>query len=200
MDKALLRALFLVVSCACFLGCVAPHPPPDVFVDKARFKTQEWDLAFFDFEYTATEPGQVGTLTYDDVGIDAGRSVSAMLSTSIAKLDGVRVVERKDLDVLQDEQALQSSRIVNQDEAVRIGQLMGADAVCLGQVTQFTLWKDVLAAGSTVAFTMKVVSVEDGRLLMSGSVSHVGVSMDLVPNIQHCANQIANSLRAELTK
>lgn len=66
--------------------------------------------------------------------VNLGKAVAAMLVTEFSGRDGMQVVERRELNDLLTEQRLALSGRVDENSAVEIGKLLGAQYVFHGQV------------------------------------------------------------------
>lgn len=71
---------------------------------------------------------------------------------------GVSVVERNQLEKVLAEQQLGYSGLVNIDSAKRIGQLLGADAMLLGNINDL---------GNTISISARIVDTESGNSLVA---------------------------------
>ena len=85
-----------------------------------------------------------------------GKAVSAMLITELSEREGMRVIERYRLQDLLTEQRLSLSGRVDEDTALEVGQMAGAQYIIHGQVT---------AIGETVRMDMRAVDVETSEVL-----------------------------------
>jgi len=87
-----------------------------------------------------------------------GKAVSAMLVTEFSGREGIRVIERDQLNKLLTEQKLALSGRVEEASAVEVGKMLGAQYVLFGQVTSMgaQLRMDIRA---TEVETSRVVSV-----------------------------------------
>jgi TolB-like protein len=85
-----------------------------------------------------------------------GKAVSAMLVTELSEREGIRVIERYRLQDLLTEQRLSLSGRVDEDTAIEVGQMVGAQYIIHGQVTTI---------GETVRMDMRAVDVETSEVL-----------------------------------
>lgn len=112
---------------------------------------------------------------YDDPRI--GRGISQMLITALLKTDRFRVVERNEnvLKQLFKEQELVLSGIIDSKTAITIGNLLGADAIVIGEISEFGIRKfgAYLGFGGTKSITTRVVidcrliNTSTGEILLS---------------------------------
>lgn len=94
---------------------------------------------------------------------------------------GFQVIERQSIGKVLSEQKLQMSGLVDASTAVKIGKMIGVDAVVLGNVTtvqRTEMKQDTRNARSVVTITivsnatMRVVGVERGNVLMIVTISY----------------------------
>lgn len=82
---------------------------------------------------------------------------------------GIRIVERRYLETVRDEQRLQVSGKVADDSAMHIGKWLGADSLVMFQIDQ-PRWQDRLSARyyermAPVVVSIKILAVETGEVL-----------------------------------
>lgn len=116
----------------------------------------------------------------------SGKAVAGVLCQELMAVPGIRVVERERLSTVISEQRLGHSDLADPKTAVRLGRLIGADAVMTGSVTQydsssipiflglFTHYADVYNVGAAV----RMISVETGEACFSGRCSQSGASYE----------------------
>lgn len=64
-----------------------------------------------------------------------GKAIAAMLVTEFSGREGMQVIERQEIRSLIEEQEMALSGVLNENEAVRIGRLLGVQYVLVGAVT-----------------------------------------------------------------
>ncbi len=85
-----------------------------------------------------------------------GKAVSAMLVTELANREGIRVIERYNLQDLLMEQRLALSGRVEDDTALEVGKMVGA---------QYTIYGQVTSVGETTRMDIRVVNVETTEIM-----------------------------------
>ena len=85
-----------------------------------------------------------------------GESVSELLSSRFSQTTIFNLVERKNLDKILKEQELQLTGATDQNSAVNIGNLLNADALVYGSITEL---------GDMFNITVKLVDVETGKVI-----------------------------------
>jgi TolB-like protein len=122
---------------------------------------------------------------------DSGQIVVNAIIAEIYQCPGLTVVERSRLKAIMDERSLQTSQLQDTSVATEIGKIAGADAVILGEVTQYEAQEEyshgavyVVSAGETkhkhrVGISLRMVDVKTGEVLyaeLGGGESKEGYS------------------------
>ncbi len=85
-------------------------------------------------------------------------------TTELVKIQKFEVIERAQLDKVLSEQALSMSGVINRDVLLKIGQVLGVDAVFLGSATK----------SQTGGFcNIRLVDIETGVIIWTGTSSDV---------------------------
>lgn len=106
-----------------------------------------------------------------------GQVASDILITELVKSDKFIVVERDKINKIMEEQKFQQSGLVDSNTAVKIGQILGVEAVVIGAVTEFGVRKegsDYLIAQSKqqvaeVNVDVRVIDVQTGQVILADS-------------------------------
>lgn len=85
-----------------------------------------------------------------------GKAVAAMLVTELSGREGIRVIERYHLQDLLMEQRLSLSGRVEEDAAIEVGVMVGA---------QYTIYGQVTSIGETTRMDMRIVNVETTEVM-----------------------------------
>ncbi len=91
-----------------------------------------------------------------------GKAVSAMLVTELSNRDGIRVIERYHLQDLLMEQRLSLSGRVEDETALEVGKMVGA---------QYTIYGQVTSIGETTRMDMRIVNVETTEVMQVEKLS-----------------------------
>jgi len=94
----------------------------------------------------------------------------SFLENAFVNYGNVSVVDRQNLEKIMEEYQYQTSALVNEETAVEIGKLSGADAIAIGNLS--------LLAG-TYYLHIKVVNVQSGKIIGS-SISEGGSEKDFL--------------------
>lgn len=101
-----------------------------------------------------------------------GRSFADATLIELSRSRQVRIVEREFLEDILEELELQSSVLIDESSAVRIGKLLGARAFIFGSVSQF---------GNDLVARARIVSIERGEVI---TVAEASGKNDRIPEIQ----------------
>lgn len=134
------------------------------------------------------EPPTVAVLYFDYEGKNhelepLRKGLAQMLTTDLAELDSIRVVERARLEEVLAELALGRSAKVDRASASRVGKLLGARLLVLGSFFEI---------GGALRVDARVVDSESGRILKGAGVR--GKSDDALA----CEATLAEKLREAL--
>ena len=112
-----------------------------------------------------------------------GKAVSAMLVTEFSGRPGLKVIERQNLQELIQEQKLALSGLVDERQAVQIGQLLGA---------QYMLFGVASAAGGTLRIDVRAVDVETSEIVTVDKLS--GKTEELLDLVVRAADNFSGKL------
>lgn len=84
----------------------------------------------------------------------------------------------------------------NSDKAVEIGKMSGADAVILGELTDYIIWDNVSGFGSTVSFSIRMIDVESSNVVLSAAISRARHSVDSFANAQLTAKELVETIKS----
>lgn len=106
-----------------------------------------------------------------------GQAASDILVTELVKSGRFIVVERDKIDKIMEEQRFQQQGLVDPQTAVKVGQILGLEAIVVGAVTEFGVRKegaDYLLAQSKqqvaeVNVDIRVIDVQTGQVILADS-------------------------------
>lgn len=163
----MMRVVKCSVAAALFLG--QPHSP-------LLAQSAPVTVAVAELRTTGLPPDQAWL----------GRSFADAVIAALSRGRQVRVVEREFLDQLVAEQQLQSSAMVDERSAVRIGRLLGARVFIFGSVQ---------VLGGEVVARARLVSVERGEIL---NVAEANGSASAILGVQRMlGREVASELAVE---
>jgi len=121
-----------------------------------RARAQQVRVAVMNFENNST---------WSYWGDNLGKAAADELVTQLFKTGSFSVIERAQLDALLAEQDLGASGAVDASSAARIGQLLGAQLILTGSITQFSIERTSGGFRSFGASVSRAESVLDVRLV-----------------------------------
>jgi TolB-like protein len=124
--------------------------------------------------------------TSDSSNSGFGASVGEMVTTAIVQTGCFQVVERQQLAKVLKEQDFELNDAVDQQTAVKVGELMGVDAIVIGSV---------LKLGTQTELDSRVVKVQSGEILAAASSAY-----DLDPQIRSAVNTLTVALAKSVYK
>jgi len=90
-----------------------------------------------------------------------GKGVSRLVAMELRKAENITIVEREKLKKVLDEQRLSLSGLTEEDELIRIGRLLTADYLVLG---------DIIDMAGPVMIYMRLVDVRTGELVLQDEI------------------------------
>ncbi len=115
-----------------------------------------------------------------------GKAVSAMLITELSSRDGLRVIERYRLQDILTEQSLSLSGRVDEETAVQVGRMVGA---------QYTVHGQVSTVGNQTRLDMRAVDVETSEILEARKLT--GQTSELLSLVVDMADLFTRELQLE---
>jgi len=165
--------IVLFLSFYLLVGCATAPPPPntesneDLQLNLPPFSGQPKIIAVLDLRNQSEFK--------DEPKI--GRGISQMLITALVNSGRFTVVERNDQVVanILKEQSLGLTGVIDPMTAAKVGRLLGAQAIVIGEISEFGIRKTgaYVGLGGTKTITTRVVvdarmvDVESGRILAS---------------------------------
>lgn len=157
-------AIVLAVTAFCMAGCTAnlettqPESTADLRLEMPPYSGEKMIIAVIDLQNQSE---------FDDPRI--GRGVSNMMITALVNSGRFRVVERNNevLDNIFTEQKLGQTGAVTAETAAMVGKMLGAEAVVVGEVSEFGIRKTSAFVGVGGSKTITTRVVIDARLVDS---------------------------------
>lgn len=108
------------------------------------------------------------------------RVLPEALLARLTQIPGLRVVERVRLREILEEQKLGASAVADQDARLKLGRILGAQAMVFGEY---------IALGPVIRADVRLVDVSTSQILLSEGIT--GTEEDLLADIQTLAANIA---------
>lgn len=128
-----------IVAAAPVVATPAPEPTPvtnaSVTTSAAPMgRIEKRRLAVTAFDYSAVKTWVTHWFGND---VNIGQSIRSMLTTRVAKLGTIRLLERQKVDNVMKEQDFGATGRTEQASRAKIGKILGADAILYGDITVF---------------------------------------------------------------
>ena len=127
------------------------------------------------FSATLSAQLSVAVLDFDGIGIskDEARALSSRFGTEFMGVSkGVyKAVERNQMSQILEEQGFQNTGIVSSDDAVKLGEALGADFIVTGSISKI---------GSLFSINARLLDVKTAEIVQSISYDHMGDIVDLM--------------------
>ncbi len=193
----MIKYLTAVLIPVLFVSCTPVQVAPTVSVEKDIFFARQWNVAVLDLNYEFEEEGAVSLSKYKSAGKNGGRVVAGLLAGALAEMSNLTIIERTQITRLLDEQALQQSGVIDTETAKKVGRLTGADAVVVGDLTDYLIWEAIGSYGSTISFSIRIIDVQSGRILANAAISRVRTLVDSFANVQLTAAELVKSIKQQ---
>ena len=107
----------------------------------------------------------VAILDFEGQGVDASEvlTLSERMRTEIGNTKAVRLIERKAVEKIMEEQGLQQSGCTTDECAAEVGQLLGVQFMISGSIGKM---------GKSYTIDCKMFSVETGETIRTKSATH----------------------------
>lgn len=141
-------------------------------------------LSFFSFLFAQDGPPSVAVLDFEANGIPdyEAETLTERLRSEIANTNAFRITDRKLLDKIINEQALQQSGCTTDECSAEIGQLLGAQYMISGAIGKL---------GETFTVDVKLVSVSTGAAERTKTASYKGPIAGMITEMEILAWEIS---------
>ena len=134
-------------------------------------------------------PFENNSVTDSDRFAPLSKGLPAMIITDLNKNGaGLKLIERDKIQALLKEIAFGQTGSVDESQAVKVGKILGAQAIALGSF---------MVLGENIRIDVRIIKVETSELVLAESI--VGESDDFMRLEQDLANRIADSMKASLS-
>ena len=170
MEKALItRTVSTIFFCLLFIGMTAT-------ISHASGFNEAMDnlVVQITAEVSGSDRKQLAVVDFTDLDgevSDLGKFVAEEILNRLFKAEGIRLVERRLMKKVLDEMKLQKSGALDEKSAKKLGKLLGADAICIGTITELQ---------RSVKINARLIDVEEGRVF---AVASAEVDKKDLPNV-----------------
>jgi len=134
---------------------------------------------------------------------NSGNAVTGFITAEMAKYRKYQLLERSRLKTVIDEQDLQTTDLVDEQTAIKVGKMLGVDGVVLGTVSEYEMDKTtvyvyvvpVVSREYRVGATVRIIDVKNGEVIYAHSASASSAK-----NFTEAGKTAAKSLLAALPK
>ncbi len=178
--KTILLLFFLLTF---FPGCVTTEDA------QHKNKKQSQPVILTDPPKTlAILPFENNSVTDADRFAPLSKGLPAMIITDLNKNgSGLKLVEREKIQALLKEIAFGQTGAVDETQAVKVGKILGAQAIALGSF---------MVLGKKIRMDVRLIKVETSELVLAEAIT--GESEDFMRLEQNLAAKIADSMKAVL--
>jgi len=112
----------------------------------------------------AAEKKTIAILDFESIGSEEylGKAVAEIIRTELVETRKFRVVERAQIKKALSEQELQTSGAIDDESAVQIGKLLGADLIIVGSVVKI---------GTSYTINSRLIDVQTGEVQLGRNVT-----------------------------
>ena len=124
-------------------------------------------LLFFSISVAQQGKPTVAILDFEGQGVDASevQTLTERMRTEIGNTKAVRLIERKAVEKIMQEQGLQQSGCTSDECAAEVGQLVGVQFMISGSIGKM---------GKSYTIDAKMFSVESGETVRTQNATHDG--------------------------
>ena len=122
---------------------------------------------------------------------ELGRYLAEQLTVELVGAEGIAVVDRANLKSILDEHKLTEEGLVNPENAKKLGQFAGVDAIIIGNVS-VTNDEIVLLTKAISTETAEVVAAARSKFAKNGELAQM-MSKTIAPGAQSAAGQAAST-------
>jgi curli biogenesis system outer membrane secretion channel CsgG len=139
-------------------------------------------VAFTVTGFAANNKPSVAVLDFESIGTEAylGKAVSEIMRTALVSNQNYTVVERAKINEALSEQTFQKSGLVDDNSAVEIGKVVGANLVIVGSVVKI---------GNAFTINSRMIDVKTGAAKLGKNVT--GTDLNLLTSM---SNELVENL------
>ena len=187
--------LITALASILFLSCIPAQVAPTLSVEHDVLFSKNWRVAVLNLNYEYEGEGDLNGGHYVSAGKDGGDVIAGLLASNLANMDNITIIEREKIAGLLEEQSLQQSGLISAESAIKVGKMAGAQAVIVGTLTDYVYWQNTGVSGSTISFSMRMIDVETGKVIINGSISRARSFVDVFPNAQMTTKELIDTIQ-----
>ena len=148
-----------------------------------------------DLNYEVEPDGSISITNYKSAGADCGRIEAGIIAADLADIPNLTIIERGKNSKVLTEQSIQQTGLISSETAKEVGKLVGADAIVIGDLTDYLIWDALGSFGSTISFSIGMIDVQSGKVLLNASISRVRSLVDSFANVQLISKELVDGFR-----
>lgn len=120
--------------------------------------------------FAADKKSSVAVLDFESIGTEAylGKAVAEIMRTSLVNNSRFRVLERAQIAKAISEQKFQKSGLIDDQSAVEIGKVLGADLIIVGSVVKI---------GNAYTINARLIDVKTGEAKLGKNVTNTDLNL-----------------------
>jgi TolB-like protein len=128
----------------------------------------------------AKKKATVAVLDFESIGAEEhlGKAVAEIIRTELVSTQDYRVVERAQINRALSEQTLQKSGIIDNESAVQLGKIIGADLIVIGSVVKI---------GTAYTINSRMIDVKTGEAKLGKNIT--GNDLNLLTSLSQALIQ-----------
>jgi hypothetical protein len=186
--------LVIVFSLFLISGCSARTNTADLIVSKSVIISDQYKVAILPFKYKYIKR----YVSYGDIEapLNANEIVTAGVEREFLRSGKFKVIDREYLLRVLDEQKLSITGLTQKSDLTKIGNLLNADGIIVGEVIELTTLKNVVSLNGRCTMTMKLIDIKSGEIVLAFEVDEKAAFGDYIAALQTAMNK----LYAEINK
>ena len=72
--------------------------------------------------------------------------------------------------------------------------MLGADAVVIGELTDYVYWENISGYGSTVSFSIRMVDLQSSKVIINSSISRIRSDTEPFVNVQLTTKELIENI------
>ena len=186
----------LVIAFSIFLisGCATRTNTADLIVSKSAVISDQYKVAILPFKYKYIKR----YVSYADIEapLNANEIVTAGVEREFLRSGKFKVIDREHLLKVLDEQKLSITGLTQKGDLTKIGNLLNADGIIVGEVIELTTLKNDVSLNGRCTMTMKLIDIKSGEIVLTFEVDERAALGDYIAALQTAMNK----LYAEINK
>lgn len=187
--KSTIKFLLIIISFL-FNGCIH-NVNVDNYISEPLRSNSIVAITEFEDQVTRRSKSMVSMYFPQKPGIQ----FSDVLTSSLLRTNRFRIIERRQIAKILQEQQLQLTGLIDEANYEKMGKLLGANYIIVGSITDAWWGSDGITHQSAIEGNFRIVSVSTGSTVASGTFSKRKFTSDLNKTIREVTDDIALQLK-----